>query len=187
MLKDCLYQYTPSLAFISESQTFQSDISGLMQHIQGEYCFFLNSEDYHDPEIALVKNTTPGGTLLLWKKNLDPYVSIHPVQTSSFSPLVLKIPGCQTTVHIVLYLPTHGKDANFVSDFADLKNCLEELRDTYPDCLFFLRGDSNVNTKNKSRVSLLTQLMDDFSLKKVFIPHNTYHHFVMDGLIAVLM
>ena len=181
MLKDCLHQYRPSLGFISESQTFQSDIGGLMQHIQGEYCFFLNSEDYHDPETALMKNTTSGGTLLLWRKDLDPYISIHPVQTSSFSPLVLKMPGYQITAHIALYLPTHGKDASFVSDLADLRNCLEELRDTYPDCLIFIRGDSNVNRKNKSRVSLLTQLMSDFTLKKVDIPHNTYHHFVGDG------
>ena len=73
-----------------------------MKYIQGQYCFFLNSEDMHDPDIALTKNTTSGGTLLLWNKQIDPYVTIHPVQTTSFTPLVLKMPGVRTTVHFAL-------------------------------------------------------------------------------------
>lgn len=182
MIKDCLYQHKISLCFISESQTFQSDISGLMEHLQSDYCYFLNSEDYYDPELALTKNTTPGGTLVIWRNNLDPYISLHPVHTPSFTPIVLKIPGCQITVHIALYLPTQGRDADFVADLADLRVCLEELRTTYPDCLIFIRGDSNVNQKNKTRVSLFKQFMSDFSLRRVDITHNTYHHFVGDGL-----
>ena len=180
-IKEFLQQKSPSMAFISESQAFQSDISPLMKHIQGEYCYFLNSEDLHDPDSALMRNTTAGGTLLLWKKSLDPFISIHPVETSAFTPLILKLPGCIISVHIALYLPTHGKDASFISELANLRICLEELNDLHPGCIIFIRGDSNVNKKNKSRVPLLDQLQQDFSLKRVMIPHNTYHHFVGDG------
>ena len=38
-----------------------------------------------------------------------------------------------------------------------------------------------MNKKNVSRVALLDQLQNDFSLKRVPIPHNTYHHFVGEG------
>ena len=87
----------------------------------------------------------------------------------------------QTTVHIVLYLPTHGKDASFISELANLRLCLEELDDIYPDCPIFIRGDSNVNKKNVSRVTLLDQLLRDFSLTRVHLGHPTYHHFIGNG------
>ena len=138
MLKDILQQKSPCLGFISESQIFQSDAPALMKHIQAEYSYFLNSEDLYDPEIAMVKNRTAGGTLLLWRKCLDPYVTIHLVLTTAFTPLVLKIPGVQISIHIVIYLPTHGKDAGFVSELADLRLCIEELTELYPGCLIFI-------------------------------------------------
>ena len=142
----------------------------------------MNSEDLHDPDLALIKNNSVGGTLVLWNKNIDPYVSVYPVKTCSFTPIILKHPGTQTSIHIALYLPTHGKDPEFVSEFANLRICVEELADLYPDSNFFIRGDSNVNKKNLNRVSLLNQFLDDFSLQRVNIPHNTYHHFVGSGL-----
>ena len=116
MLKEVLHTKAPTLACLSESQIFQSDAGPLMKHIQGEYCYYLNSEDLHDPDIALAKNTTAGGTLLLWKSQIDPYVTIHPVQTTAFTPLILRMPGVPITVHVVLYLPTHGRDAIFISE-----------------------------------------------------------------------
>ena len=155
MIKDFLALHSPGLVFISESQVFLSDIGILMKNIQGEYCYFLNSEDYHNPEIAMSNNTTSGGTLLLWRRDLDPFITVHPVHTTSFTPLVLKLPGIPTSIHIVIYLPTHGKDANFISELASLRLCMEELVVNHPGCLIFIRGDSNVNKKNLSRVSLL--------------------------------
>ena len=181
MVKDILTQKSPSLGFISESQVFQSDIPPLMKHLQSNYCYFLNSEDLHDPEAALLKNTPAGGTLLLWRKDLDPFVTIHPVHTTAFTPLILKMPGTQTSIHIVLYLPTHGKDAAFVSELANLRLCIEELKDVYPCCAIFIRGDSNVNKKNLNRVCLLKQLQRDFNLKRVPVHHQTYHHFIGGG------
>ena len=181
MLKDTLLQKSPSLGFISESQVFQADVTELMMQICDKYCYFLNSEDLHDQELALTKNRTSGGTLLLWHRNLDPYVSIYPVQTTAFTPLVLRIPGVHTSIHIVIYLPTHGRDDCFVTELAGLRVCIEELTEVYPDSLLFIRGDSNVNRKNQNRVSLLEQLQRDFSLKRVPVLHNTYHHFIGEG------
>ena len=152
-----------------------------MSHVEGEYCYFLNSEDLHDQESAMMRSTTPGGTMVLWRKDLDPHVSVYPVQTASFTPLVLRLPGHTVSVHIALYLPTHGRDSSFLSELASLQICVEELKDLYPGCIIFIRGDSNVSSKNLSRVSVLEQFQRDFSLKRVHIPHRTYHHFVGDG------
>jgi len=58
---------------------------------------------------------------------------------------------------------------------------MEELRDIYPNALFFVRGDSNVNIKNKSRVHLFNAFLNDFALTRVNISHNTYHHFIGQG------
>ena len=181
MVKDTLDQHKPSFGFISESQVFQADIASLMKYLQSDYCYFLNSEDYHNPESAMTKNTTVGGTLLLWRKDLDPYVSVYPVQSTSFLPIILQMPGLPISVHIALYLPTHGKDGEFVSELASLRICIDEISLHHPDCLIFIRGDCNTNKKNLRRVSLLQQLQRDFSLKRVHIPHNTYHHFVGNG------
>ena len=148
----------------------------------GQYVSYLNSEDVHDPELPFVKNRSVGGTLLLWNKWLDPYITVYPVSTCSFTPLILQLPGYQVSIHLALYLPTHGKDPEFVSDLASLRICLDELTDLYPESIIFIRGDSNVNKNNHTRVSMLNQLLEDFSLKRVAIPHNTYHHFVGNGL-----
>ena len=180
-LKDTLEQLLPSLVFLSESKVFKSDIDAILEYVRGDYCFYLNSDDLHNHELQLIKNSSFGGTLYMWRKWLDPFVTIHPVTSPSFTPIVMKIPNYQTSVHIGIYLPTHGKDTEFVSDLADLKICIEELVGMYPDAALFIRGDGNVNPKNKNRLALLEHLLDDCSLNKVQIHHKTYHHFVGDG------
>ena len=123
-----------------------------------------------------------GGTLVMWAAYLDPYASIHPNTTSAFTALVLQIPGYQVSIHVALYLPTAGRDQDFVSELSSLRNCLEELAELYPRSILFIRGDSNVNKNNKNRVLLLSQLLENFSLKRVKLEHDTYHHFVGQGL-----
>ena len=85
-LKNIVEQERPSLIFISEPQVFQSDINALMDYIKADYCHFLNSEDLHDTEISLISSHAVGGTLCLWKRRLDPYVTVHPVNSSAFNP-----------------------------------------------------------------------------------------------------
>ena len=130
-LKDVLADKSADLVFLSEPQVFKSDITAILSYLQGEYCYNLNSEDVYNPELPLTKNYSSGGTLCLWRKWLDPYVSVHPCQIPSFTPLLLKLPGYQVSIHIGLYLPTHGKDSEFVSDLADLAISIQELADMY--------------------------------------------------------
>ena len=181
LLKDVLEHEHPSLVFLSEPQVFQSDISHLMNFIKGDYCYFLNSEDIHNPDLPLVTNHASGGTLCLWRRNLDAFVTVHQVSSSAFTPIILTLPNHQTSIHICIYLPTHGKDTEFVSALADLKICIDELLERHSDAILFVRGDGNVNLKNKKRVTLLEHFISNLNLTNVKLMHKTYHHFTGGG------
>ena len=181
MLKDVLEKESPSLVFLSEPQAFQADIGYVMDFIKADYCHHLNSEDLHDPDLPLVSNHAVGGTLCLWKRCLDPFISVHHVSTSSFTPLILALPNLKISIHIGVYLPTHGKDLEFISELAELKVCIDDLTDNYPEAVLFVRGDGNVNTKNKKRVAMLDHFVRELCLQNVHISHKTYHHFVGNG------
>ena len=54
----------PDLILLSEPQIFATDIDLVLTHLRGEYSWFLNSEDKHDPELPMVKSRAHGGTLV---------------------------------------------------------------------------------------------------------------------------
>ena len=117
----------------------------------------------------------------MWRKWLDPHVKVITTQSSSFLPIVVTLPDCLPSVHIAVYMPTHGQDTEFVSELASLKNCLDCLNETYNYPCIYIRGDANVNNKNTTRVNILTSFMDNFNLTRTNIEHRTYHHFVGEG------
>jgi hypothetical protein len=161
---------------------FQSDIATTMGPVDSTHCYYLNSDDLHDNDLALKKTKSLGGTLLMWKKKLNPYVSIYSVNTHAFTPLVLQLPGHKISIHISLYLPTSGKDQEFVNELSNLRLCLDELAVLYSGALVFIRGDSNVNQNNASRVVMFNQFLEHFSFSSVHIEVPTYHHFTCNGL-----
>ena len=181
VLTDTLLSCLPDIAFLSEPQLFQTDLPQQMQYVHHEYCYWLSSDDLIDPELPLVKSRATGGTLVMWRKWLDPHISVHSVQSSAILPIILKLPRSRVSVHVALYLPTHGKDAEFVAELANLKNCLDELTNLYQDPIVFIRGDANSNPKNITRYQLLKYFISEFSLAQVSIDHPTYHHFVGEG------
>ena len=107
--------HSPSLIFISEPQSYQCDISSTLQNISPSYSYHLNSEDLFDEYLPLVKSKAKGGTLLLWSSELDPYITILPTPTSAILPCRVSLPGLIISYHICIYLPTAGKDDQFVS------------------------------------------------------------------------
>ena len=66
--------------------------------------------------LPTLRNRSLGGTLLLWDKNLDPFIEICKPTSPAFLVAVMKIPGLRTSVHVTVYLPTSGKDYEFVSE-----------------------------------------------------------------------
>ena len=181
LLAETLTREKSYLAFLSEPQLYQCDLPSITQYISHDYCYALNSDDIYDPELPMATSKAIGGTMVLWRKCFDPYVKVVQAASSAYLPILLVVPGCRPSVHVALYLPTHGKDVEFVSVFASLMTCLDSLINTYSDLCIYLRGDGNVNLKNKNRVTLLNSLMEQFSLVSTPINHKTYHHFVGQG------
>ena len=152
-----------------------------MNDFKESFSSSLNSQDLYDPDLPLRTARSFGGTMIMWKIDLDPYVTIHPVSCTSFLPLIFNHPDHPVTIHIAVYLPTAGRDCEFGEDFAGLNNCISELHEKYPEANLYLRGDFNVNKSNFLRVGLLNFLCDSNGLEAVDIDHQTYHHFQGNG------
>ena len=181
-LKHFVDKYKPSLVFLSEPQIFLCDTSLLLQTFQGCYSYHLSSEDLYLPELALEHSKAKGGTMILWQATLDPYITVIPSDSPSIAAILMKVPGISSSVHVAIYLPTAGQEAQFVSALASLDHCLEELLVSDEDLQVFIRGDANVNPKNQSRSALLSHFITKFSLLKVQFSHPTYHHFLGNGV-----
>ena len=87
-----------------------------MKHLQGSYNAALNTADKFDPELPLLKSRAHGGTLVLWKSQYDPFITLYPVQTTAFLPVLFHPPGCVLSVHIAVYLPTLGKESKLLDE-----------------------------------------------------------------------
>ena len=117
----------------------------------------------------------------MWKSSLDPYITIHSIDSSAFLPIVLKLPDALPSIHVALYLPTAGKESEFMTELAKLKIVLEQLIQKYKNAVIFIRGDANASKKNPRRFNLLSNFCSEYDLSRVSIDHLTYHHFMGSG------
>ena len=161
---------------------FQCDLASEMKLFQGEYSSSLNSMDLYDTELPLTHSSAHGGTMIMWKIELDPYVTVITVDSFSFLPIVFSPRGGQRSIHVAVYLPTHGKDSEFLEQLTKLIFCIDNLREQYPEAPLYLRGDFNVNNNNHSRTILFRHQCYNQDLNCIPIKHATYHHFLGDGL-----
>ena len=121
-LKHFIDTLCPDFVFLSEAQLFQCDLVLAMELFRGEYCSSLNSSDLYDPSDPLMHSASHGGTMIMWKIEHDPYVSVIPSEFSSYLPILFSAPGCPISVHIAVYLPTHGKDNEFLEEISKLNS-----------------------------------------------------------------
>ena len=172
---------SPDFVFLSEPQIFSSDLAYCMSPFRGEYSCELNSAEKCDPLLAMTRTRAHGGVLVMWKKSLDKYVSVYPVDSPSFLPVVYSPPGSPISVHIALYLPTSGKEAEFIETITLLSNTIDDINEKYESCLIFIRGDGNVNPNNSDRMVVFSSFTSAFNLVQIPIKHKTYHHFLGGG------
>ena len=158
-----------------------SDLPPLLLPFKGRYDCHLNSEDTYIEDLSLTKSRAHGGTMVMWQTSLSPFITILPTVSSSFPSILLQLPGTITSLHTVLYLPTSGKEDQFMSSLVLLGEHFEEIRTTYPDSPHFVRGDANVNPNNAARHGLFSYFCVKFQLESVPLNHPTYHHFVGNG------
>ena len=156
--------YSPDLILLSEPWLFQCDSQLVTQLLNPQYKMLLNSDDVYDPELPLLHSNTSGGTMLMWTIENDPYVTVVPVDSTSFLPMVFSPPGHAPSIHIAVYLPTHGQENEFMSELANLSLSIDQLRLQHPEAVCYLRGDFNVSDKNKNRSSLLNHLCQEQEL-----------------------
>ena len=180
-LKHFCDDYQPQMVFLSEPQIFHCDIDLLASSFRGQYSFLLNSEETSNPELALDCAKAHGGTMILWRSELDPYVVPLPTTSPSFLPILLKIPGFTPSIHVALYLPTSGKDPDFVSALSLLDNFIEEVASTH-NCPIYIRGDANCNPRNLARSSLLDHFCSKYKFSSTDFKHPSHHHFTGQGL-----
>ena len=122
----------PALIFISEPWVHLADSLLATDTLNNLYNFYLNSEDRHDELISLQKSRAHGGTMTLWSKDLDPYVTILEPVSSRILVLVLDVPGFQVSVHTNIYLPTSGKEAEFMEQLVLLEDTIDHINDNTP-------------------------------------------------------
>ena len=99
-LKHFIDLHKPELIFLSEPQIFQCDVNVLLETVQGQFSHHLNSEDLHQPDLALDHPKAKGGTLALWTLTLDPFVTVIPSSSSSILAIALAIPNHEISCHI---------------------------------------------------------------------------------------
>ena len=129
-------------------------------------------------------NRAHGGTLTLWKAELDPYISVLPTHSSRISAIVLDIPFHQKTVHINIYLPTAGLDSDFIESLATLQNTIDEATDMHPTAIVYVKGDANASCPprpNNRRDALFKLFCEDNNFLPLQLEHKTYHHFTGGG------
>ena len=152
-----------------------------MKLFQGQYCAYLCSDDMFDPDMPLAYSKAKGGTMVMWKNSLEQYIKPLSPPSSSMLPILFYPPGVLPSIHIALYLPTAGNESTFTEQIAVLSTLLLDLKSRYPKYPVFVRGDANVNPKNKTRHNQLKALCRQFNLVKTNLNHPTYHHFVGNG------
>ena len=161
---------------------FTTTIDQCLLYVRHEYEFHLNTKEVNEPLLSFYKNRCAGGTLVLWRKHLDPYITVLPTESPAILPISLSIPGVSPSIHTCIYLPTHGRDNDFLQEISNLKCFLHTISAQHSDHTVCLRGDKNANKKNTTRCNLITNIFTEFSINEVYIEHPTYHHFVGNGL-----
>ena len=152
-----------------------------MNLFSSDYVAFLNSCDLYDLDLPLVSSSAHGGTLVMWRKELDPFITVLKTSGASVLPILFQHPDCAPSIHITIYLPTSGKEAEFIDALALLDNTIDDLKNVHPEATIFVRGDANVNPANNARCSLLKHFCRENLLHQLDFAHPTYHHFLGDG------
>ena len=85
-------------------------------------------------------------------------------------------------LHTAVYLPTAGRDGDWLSTVVDLEEHVQGYIDQHGGHLAtFLCGDFNASSKNKRRSAILSALITRLELSRIHIDHPTYHHFTGSG------
>ena len=160
---------------------FKCDLEIECQYFRGEYSYLLSSYDNFDMDLPFNAKRAYGGTMIMWKTELDIFIKPLSTPSSCMLPILFTPEGLSPSAHIAIYLPTAGRDADFANELANLDSLITDILDQYPGIALFIRGDANVNLKNKKRVELFEKFCHFLDLDRIQLGHQTYHHFTGGG------
>ena len=92
---------------------FQCDLENETVLFKGDYCSLLSSDDAFDIDLPLMAKRAKGGTMIMWRKALDAFITPLYAPSSSLLPILFTPPGSPPSIHIAIYLPTAGRDIDF--------------------------------------------------------------------------
>ena len=124
---------------------------------------------------------------MLYKQHLEPYISEIHIESSRILPIYLHVPGYPMSAHFNIYLPTSGKDSEYIECLAQLKSTIEDVIEDCSDTLIFIRGDANASyhirgkSHSDKRDKLFNHFANSMNLHNIDLHHKTYHHFMGEG------
>ena len=119
-----------------------------MRTLASEYFSSLNSADLFVPDIPLLKSKANGGTMVLWRHKHDLFITVIPVPSTAFLPVIFHPTELVPSIHIAVYLPTMGKEMLFIDELSKLSIAIEDMSAAHPGAPLYLRGDFNVSHTN---------------------------------------
>ena len=81
--------------------------------------------------------------MVFWLKSLDPYIAVLEPTSSRILSIILNKPGYQISAHVTIYLPTAGKESEFIEELALLEATIENILEKYSACTPYIQGDAN--------------------------------------------
>ena len=127
-----------------------------MQYFDGSFDGHLNSEDVHDHDLPLTHAKAKGVTMVMWHTSLSPFIKVIETNSPSFVSVLFSPPGCLPSLHTGVYLPTAGRDGDWLAALIELEKHIGEVSDQHNGALaIYLRGDFNASCKNKTRTPCL--------------------------------
>ena len=132
-------------------------------------------------DLPLTYPKAKGGTMVMWHISLSPHLKVLPSTSPCFISILLSPPGILPSLHTAVYLPTAGRDGEWLDALTELEQHVQGTIDQYGPLGVFLRGDFNASSKNKRRSAMLLAFITNLELSKVTINHLTYHHFTGSG------
>ena len=87
--------------------------------------------------------------------SLSPHLKVLKTPSPSFMSVLLSPPGLLPSLNIAVYLPTAGRDGEWLATLVELEKHVVEVIEKYNEHLeTFIRGEFNASSKNKMRAAL---------------------------------
>ena len=168
-------QLNPKLLFLQEIW-LPYDAEKQINEEFSEFTFQISTPDmFMNPEDKLNRpDHVWHGSAIAWHHTLNTFITHISSTNERFAGVRMNFSGCSLLV-ISVYLPTSGKDDEFLECIASLSIYIDENKTGHGDIL--IGTDSNCSEKStKRRIQAFRNFCDQYSLKSVHSSRPTFHH-----------